>query len=288
LRAWSRLMRCMSRFLDAKSGVCYGTESPRGGPEGIGRQPAGSEVMSIARAPTTKSVAEPARLGEVSILMDRFQTVVPPEAGSLDGFRRWATRPDFPPGVRVLYDQGAICLDMSNEELQTHNKVKVEVSRVLSNLVHESDQGEFYGDGVLVTNPAAEVSNNPDAVFLAWETLDAGRVRLIPRQGEPGQFIEIEGTPDWVLEVVSLSSVQKDTQQLRQAYHRAGISEYWLVDARGEQIAFQILYHRKGRYAPAPVKDGWQGSKVFGRSFRLERVQGRRGLWRYTLHVRED
>jgi Uma2 family endonuclease len=224
----------------------------------------------------------------VAILMERFRAVIPPDARDLSGFRQWATNPDFPPGIRVLYDQGAICLDMSNEELQTHNKVKVEITRVLSNLVHETDRGEFYGDGVLVTNPAAEVSNNPDAVFIAWETLESGRARLVPREGAPGRFIEIEGTPDLVLEVVSLSSVQKDTQQLRRAYHRAGISEYWLVDAQGERISFQILSYRKGRYVAAPVKEGQQHSKVFDRWFRLERVQGRRGLWRYTLHVREE
>jgi Uma2 family endonuclease len=231
-------------------------------------------------------VAEPARRGEVSILMDRFSAVVPPEARDLDGFRRWATRPDFPPGVRVLYDRGAICLDMSNEELETHIKAKTEIARVLQNLLRETDQGEFYGDGALVTNPVAEVSNNPDAVFLSWETLDTERARLIAREGAPGQFVEIEGAPDWVLEVVSLSSVNKDTRQLREAYHRAGIPEYWLVDARGEEIDFQILHHRKARYVPAPVKDGWQHSQVFGRSFRLERTRDRRNLWRYTLHVR--
>jgi Uma2 family endonuclease len=220
--------------------------------------------------------------------MNDFHAVVPPEARTLEGFRRWATRPDFPPGVRVLYDRGAISLDMSNEELQTHNAVKVEITRVLSNLVHENDTGEFYGDGVLVTHPDAELSNNPDAVFISWDTLDSERVHLVPRKDKPGQFIEIEGAPDWVLEVVSFSSVQKDTKQLLQGYHRAGIREYWLVDARGKEISFKLLHHRKDRYVAAPVKDGWQHSKVFERSFRLDRIKGRRDLWRYTLHVRQD
>ncbi len=242
--------------------------------------------MSTVRARTRRPAAEAARPGEVSILLDRFCAVVPPEARDLAGFRRWATRPDFPPGVRVLYDQGAICLDMSNEETQTHNKVKMEIARVLMNLLRETDEGEFYGDGVLVTNTLAEVSNNPDAIFLSWDTLEAGRARLVEREGQPGQFVEIEGRPDWVLEVVSLSSVSKDTRQLREAYHRAGIPEYWLIDARGEEMSFQVLLHRKSKYVPAAVKDGWQRSQVFGRSFRLERTRGRRNLWRYTLHVR--
>src|SRR5256885_8764701 len=47
-------------------------------------------------------------------------------------------------------------------------------------------------------------------------------------------YLELEGTPDMVLEVVSESSVQKDTKRLRQLYWQAGIREYWLVDARRE------------------------------------------------------
>jgi Uma2 family endonuclease len=37
--------------------------------------------------------------------------------------------------------------------------------------------------------------------------------------------MELEGTPDWVLEVVSQSSVAKDTKWLRESYHKAGIPE---------------------------------------------------------------
>ena len=226
--------------------------------------------------------------GQVTIVSSNLTTVVPADAYTMAGFRQWATRSDFPRGVRVTYDRGAIGLDMSNEELQTHNKVKCEILRVFLNLNREEDQGELYGDGALVTHVQAEVSNNPDGVFVSWSTLDAGRVQLVPREGQAGQFIEVEGTPDWVLEVVSLSSVQKDTKQLRDAYHRAGIPEYWPVDARGESLSFQILHRRSKGYVAAPVRDGWQRSRVFGREFRLERTLGRRGLPRYTLHVRED
>jgi Uma2 family endonuclease len=81
--------------------------------------------------------------------------------------------------------------------------------------------------------------------------------------------------------------VGKDTTRLREAYHKAGIPEYWLVDARGEEVSFQVLQRRQRRYAPAPVRDGWQRSAVFGRSFKLERRRIRRGLWRYILHVQE-
>jgi Uma2 family endonuclease len=93
-----------------------------------------------------------------------------------------------------------------------------------------------------------------------------------------------------VLEVISESSVTKDKTRLREAYHKAGIPEYWLIDARDDKkLSFQILIRRKNGYAAAtPDADGWQRSKVFGRAFRLDRVLDEFGLWDYTLHVRDD
>jgi len=109
----------------------------------------------------------------------------------------------------------------------------------------------------------------------------------VPKPDKEGRYREVEGTPDWVLEVISDSSVEKDTEKLREAYHRAGIPEYWLIDARGDGIDFQILYHGENGYEAAPRQKDWQQSSVFGRSFRLERQQDELGLWEYTLHVRK-
>jgi Uma2 family endonuclease len=205
---------------------------------------------------------------------------------TLEGFRLWATSDDFPEHLRAAYLDNEIFLDMSNEELETHNKAKTEIARVLAGLVKESELGEFYSDGVLISHEEAEVSNNPDASFFTWESFREGRVRLVPRENEEGQYMEIEGTPDWVLEVVSFSSVQKDTVQLRRAYHRAGIPEYWLVDARGADIDFQILQRRKTGYAATPVKEGWPRSRIFGRSFRLTRKRDPLDFWQYALEVK--
>lgn len=211
---------------------------------------------------------------------------IPTSASTLAGFRAWATSDNAPEKLRLAFLDQEILLDMSNEELETHNKVKMEIARALLNWNRETRRGTFCGDGVLLTNEAAEVSNNPDAVFFSHESVRSGRVQLVPREGRQGQYIEIVGTPDWVLEVVSQSSVRKDTEQLRGAYHRAGIPEYWLIDARGATIAFQVLYRRKNSYVAAPARDGWRRSRVFGRAFRLDRQSDALGLWEYTLHIR--
>src|SRR5262249_46883245 len=125
------------------------------------------------------------------------------------------------------------------------------------------------------------------ASFLSNEGLRSGRVRLVRRPDDPTRFREIEGTPDWVLEVVSDSSVEKDTEQLRDAYHRAGIPEYWLIDARGNNLVFQILHWPNNGPVAAPVKAGWQRSKVFSRDFRLTRAADEFGGWEYPLEVRK-
>lgn len=226
-----------------------------------------------------------AKTSSPSVGTERWNFRIPTSALTLAGFREWATSDDFPEHLRVAFLDEEIYFDMSNEELETHNKVKMEIGRILLNWNRETQSGTFCGDGVLLTHEAAGVSNNPDAFFFSHDTLHAGRIRLVPRKNERGQFIEIEGTPDWVLEVVSDSSVQKETTQLREAYHRVGIPEYWLIDARGDEIAFQILQHRKNGYAAVPQRDGWLRSRIFGRSFRLERQRDALGLWEYTLHV---
>lgn len=69
-------------------------------------------------------------------------------------------------------------------------------------------------------------------------------------------------------------------------YHRAGINEYWLIDARGEEISFQILDWRKKGYVAATKRDGWQFSLVFKYWFRLTRQRGNLGLWEKALHMK--
>ncbi len=239
----------------------------------------------MATAPTKRRRPAPAPL-PVSGPADRFSFRMPANASTLAGFRAWATSPDFPEHVRAAFLDGEVYIDMSNEEWEAHIAVKSEVYTVVGALVRDEKLGKFYPDGGLITNEDAGVSNNPDACFLSRSSLRSKRARFVPREGQPGRYWELQGTPDWVLEVVSDSSVQKDTDKLRHAYHVAGIPEYWLVDARGEEIDFRILLWRKNGYVAAPVKGGWQRSKVFRRDFRFTRRKDEFDLWEYTLELR--
>ncbi len=240
--------------------------------------------MVTFQAGAGRSVAR--RRAFVATGTDPMRVSVPEDAFTLGGFRAWALSDELPERARVAFVTGDVYLDTSNEDPETHVAVKAAIAEALSALNRALKLGKFYGDGVLVTHGRSGLSCNPDATFLSRASLLSGRARLVPRPGRPGRYSDIEGSPDMVLEVVSDSSVEKDTVHLRSAYHAAGVPEYWLVDARGERVVFRILRREKRGYGAAAARGGWQRSQVFGRSFRLERERDEFGLWDYTLRVR--
>lgn len=209
---------------------------------------------------------------------------IPANAHTLDGFRTWVLSDQFPEKLRALYLRGEVWLDMSKEEIRTHAAVKTAIAGTMFNLNEEVDFGDLYINGVLVTNKRAKVSNNPDMVAVFWQSLEAGRVRYEQRRKEE---VEIVGSPDWLLEIVSKGSVVKDRKQLKQAYHDAKVREYWIVDARGDEIDFRVLHWRPRGYQLGKSADGWHYSHAFARRFRLLRTVDRRGAWRYRLETKK-
>jgi Uma2 family endonuclease len=212
--------------------------------------------------------------------------MIPVSAGTLAGFRAWVTSDDAPRNGRFSYLGTELYVEMSPERIASHNVVKTEFARVFATLLKQTDQGKFFGDGTLLTNEQANLSTEPDGLVVTWKTFTSGLVRLVPT-ADNDDAAELAGTPDIVLEVISPSSLTKDAVRLRQQYHQAGIPEYWLVDARGEEIDFQILHREPADYATVPAsRSGWLPSAVLGRRFRLTRELDRIGLWEYTLHAR--
>jgi Uma2 family endonuclease len=211
---------------------------------------------------------------------------IPAGAATFDGFRAWATSGDFPQRGWVSFIDGEILIDMSPEDLSTHSRIKAEIGCRIHQIVEELDLGEFYPDRTLLSNSAPNLSTEPDGTFVSWEAFESGRVRRVAAKSRMGQFVELKGAPDWVLEIVSPSSVEKDTRTLRRAYFLAGVAEYWLVNALGRQIKFQILDRRRTGYAAVPSRNGWRRSRAFGRDFRLQRRESRPGFWRYSLEAK--
>jgi Uma2 family endonuclease len=151
--------------------------------------------------------------------------------------------------------------------------------------VVDAGLGEVYIDRARISNPGADLSVEPDVVVVFWETLDSGRLRYIPAaSGEPDRYIEMEGAPDLVVEIVSNSSERKDLVRLPPLYAAAGIPELWLVDVRKKAIRFEIRSLGPDGYETVdPGVEGWRSSPRLGRRFRLARQEMRPGRWIYRL-----
>ena len=69
---------------------------------------------------------------------------------------------------------------------------------------------------------------------------------------------------------------------------RAGISEYWLIDARGARHDFKLLVRGKSESVlQSADRQGFRSSTVLPGDFKLARERDRIGHWRYTLLHRE-
>ncbi|QDV73503.1 Uma2 family endonuclease [Botrimarina mediterranea] len=211
---------------------------------------------------------------------------VPATAHTHDGFRAWAVSDDFPQGVRATFIAGEILVDMSPEYFESHNFLKTEISAVIYGIVRQEKLGRFFSDGALITNEAAALSCEPDATFVSHESFRSGRCRLTEGVSRPNDSKELVGSPDWVVEIVSKSSVRKDKQLLRKAYFDAGVQEYWLIDALSDQVDFELLTRDNAGFVAIEPQDGWLTSTVFSRAFRLTQRRDAAGYVEWSLEVK--
>ncbi len=218
-----------------------------------------------------------------TIWFDRNKVRIPAQVLDLATFRRWAHSDEFPEKGHVAYLAGEVWVDMSKEQF-SHNQVKGEVTSVLTALAKQGQLGRVFPDGYLLTNAEADLSTNPDGIFASTESLRSGRVRLVA--GAEEGYVELEGTPDMVLEVISPSSEEKDVEVMPKLYWQAGIPEYWLIDVRGDRLDFRILRRAAKGYAAVRARGGWLKSAAFGRSFRLARQADALGYPQYTLSIK--
>jgi Uma2 family endonuclease len=213
---------------------------------------------------------------------------VPMDVRTLDDFRRWALSEEFPESGRIDYINGNIEIDLSPEPLFTHNAPKV---AIVAKLVDSSDDGEpgyVFCTRMRFSSVPGDLSTEPDVFFLSYDALDSARAKLIPEMGGgPDDYIEIEGAPDLVVEIVTKTSLARDTKRLPGAYFKTGVREYWLIDGRADELSSVIHGRGKGRFV-ALERDtqGFQRSDVIKRRLRLDRQRDQRGFWQYDLRVK--
>jgi Uma2 family endonuclease len=220
---------------------------------------------------------------ETELVGERDQVVVPFGVSNLTSFRLWTASEQFPLAGRISYLAGTIWVDLSMEQAYSHNQIKSAVTATLKPLTQSLQSGRYFGDGMRLINGPADLDTVPDGLFVSFEAIESGAVRQVA--GRSAGVTEFEGAPDMVLEVVSDSSVEKDTGQLPELYARSGISEFWRIDAR-EGLRFEILRLVADVYVASVAANGWLRSEVFGRSFRFVQTTDRLGQPDYILEVR--
>ncbi|TWU09125.1 hypothetical protein CA54_43650 [Symmachiella macrocystis] len=215
------------------------------------------------------------------------QVRIPSDAFDLPGFRRWVHSDDYPERGKISFIDGEIVVDLSPEEISSHASLKLALQTKLNSMVIEHHLGKCYPDGVLLINESANVSNEPDFMFCSIEALRSRRVQEREIVEDSRRFVELADSPDLVVELVSRTSVRKDTKLLRDRYYAAGIGEYWLIDARGEEIDFKLLKRGKSGYLETtPDADGFLRSTVLNASFQLTRTWNEILGFEYTLRDR--
>lgn len=242
-----------------------------------------SEFVLPEPTPVVNSPPHKQSLRKCDVVIED-RVIIPAWVDDLESYRRWARSGGYPNQGWYSFLNGQIWVDLSREELFSHNLVRSACTAVLGSLMHTVVGGYYVNGRMLLSHSGVNLSTEPDGLAVSWKALESGRLRLI--EGKNGDYVELEGAPDIVLEILSSTSVRKDTQVLRDLYWRAEIAEYWLVDARSEQPRLDILQHGPEGYVSAPAQDGWLTSRVFGRAFRLVKQTDPLGYPKFRLEVR--
>lgn len=224
------------------------------------------------------------------VVFEALDIAVPMEILDLVRFREWLRSPEFPAAGRIDWVQGRLEVDVAPEDLETHGGPKSTIAGRLIALLQEAGRGRVYIDRARLTCPGTDLSVEPDILCVLFETVESGQARLVPRaSGQQGRFLEVEGAADLIVECVSDGSVKKDTLELRDLYHQAGVREYWIVDARRCPPHLEVLLHQPEGYASARISaDGHQHSSVLGADVRFTRDGERAAFQLYRLDVRKE
>ena len=218
----------------------------------------------------------------ITMVTARHEIRVPAEADTFDGFRDWALSSRAPEAIPITYYRGDIWVDLTDDEV--HFAIRRTIRTTLHRHSRISKEGMFFVGGDLWGNREADAAGTPDGVYVSFASFESGLVERVKDRWPV--IVELRGSPDMVLEVVSTGSLKKDTEVLFEAYWEAGIGEYWLVDARSDAIAFDIYKRGPKGFVATRKQAGWLKSAAFGKAFKLTRENEEQGNPEFTLHVK--
>lgn len=138
-------------------------------------------------------------------------------------------------GQYAEYVEGEIIKLMS--VTQKHNLLTHFLGSLLQFFVEAKNLGKIYSEPYQMKMVLGDKikGREPDIFFVKTENLD--------RIGE--QFLD--GAADLVIEVISLESITRDTQDKFEEYEAAGVKEYWIIDPNRRTANF-YGYGENGKY----------------------------------------
>ena len=127
----------------------------------------------------------------------------------------------------------------------THQRIVGRLFRLTSEFVEKKSLGEVFVSPIDVILSDTNVVQ-PDIVFVSKERSD-----IVQNRG-------IFGAPDLIMEVISPSTLKKDTEDKKRIYARFGVEELWLIFP-GER-AIEVFSLKGDEYEVCSF--GYESSKV--------------------------
>jgi Uma2 family endonuclease len=159
---------------------------------------------------------------------------------------------------RIPDDQKADLLDGVIYMASPDSLHSNDLTAFLTTLLRCYDEVKDLGGRVCVTSVAFRLSKRsapePDVAYVRPE-----RSHLLAHA-------EVRGGPDLAVEIVSRDSRSRDYVRKKNAYQKAGVTEYWIVDPLKNKVEFHRL--DGGNYQLIPLENG-----------RLFRSQVLPGFW---------
>jgi Uma2 family endonuclease len=115
-----------------------------------------------------------------------------------------------------------------------HQIVVKNMGRLVDNYLQTFARGERPGKTFIA--PMGLVLEPRDGVEPDFMYVSRDRAEL-----KPSFAREVLVAPDWVVEVLSPSTAKRDQTVKFEYYKRHGVSEYWLVDPRSQQITVFVF-----------------------------------------------
>jgi Putative restriction endonuclease len=150
--------------------------------------PAASRIVPRGTQDGSRGQKQKGASPNAIVIEDRVR--IPAGLDSLEAFRNWARSEEFPEHGRYAYLDGETRVDLSMEQPYTHNRVKTKITTTLDALVDEMGSGEVFADGILLTNVTANLSTEPDLMFVSFEAL---RSRPCPFRGSSYRWFQGNG-----------------------------------------------------------------------------------------------